>query len=194
LLSSRPSTTLSAVEASKAASLRWSERTSCRFAVIHPSDTSAGFLVSEEGSIVAQKHKEERHVPLDMLDRLILDPGTRTLGELFQEREWSVGEIRRLRAEVDRLSRKREALRIERELEHAKGFDPAVNAQRLLRLAEVSAMVGLRRSAIYQHISKGRFPAPVKVGDRSVRWKLADVLAWRAHISKAGELAGDGRR
>jgi len=35
-------------------------------------------------------------VPLDMLDRLILDPGTRTLGELFQEREWAVSEIRRL--------------------------------------------------------------------------------------------------
>jgi prophage regulatory protein len=128
-------------------------------------------------------------MPLGMLDRLILDPGTRTLGELLQEREWAVGEIRRLRNDLGRLSRKREALRIERELEHGERFDPALNAQRLLRLAEVSTMVGLRRSAIYKHISEGRFPAPVKVGDRSVRWKLADVLAWRAHISESGSLA-----
>jgi hypothetical protein len=56
-------------------------------------------------------------VPLDMLDRLCLDPGTRTLGELMQEREWAVSEIRRLRTDVSRLSQKREALRIEREME-----------------------------------------------------------------------------
>ena len=46
---------------------------------------------------------------LDMLDRLILDPGTRTLGELLQEREWAVGEIRRLRLDLGRLSRKQQA-------------------------------------------------------------------------------------
>ena len=119
-------------------------------------------------------------MPLDMLDRLILDPGTRTIGELFQEREWAVAEIRRLRVDVSRLSRKREALRIEEEMDHA--VDPALNAQRLLRLAEVSVMVGLRRSAIFQYVSEGRFPTPVKVGERSVRWKLSDVLAW-SHLS-----------
>jgi prophage regulatory protein len=81
-------------------------------------------------------------MPLDMLDRLTLDPGTRTLGELMQEREWAVWEIR------------------------------------LLRLAEVSTMVGLKRSSIYRYVAEGRFPAPIKVGIRGVRWKLADVLAW----------------
>jgi hypothetical protein len=35
-------------------------------------------------------------VPLDLLDRLCLDPGTRTIGEFVQEREWAAGEIRRL--------------------------------------------------------------------------------------------------
>ena len=68
-------------------------------------------------------------------------------------------------------------------------FDPALNAQRLLRLSEVSTMIGLGRSSIYRYVSEGRFPAPVNVGDRSVRWKLADVLAWRAHISDAGAVA-----
>jgi prophage regulatory protein len=118
-------------------------------------------------------------MPLDM--RLCLDPVIRTIGELLQEREWAVWEIRRLRADVDRLSRKHHATRIEREMAHAEGFDPALNAQRLLRLAEVSTMVGLKRSS-YRYVSEGKFPAPVRVGERSVRWKLVDVLAWRARV------------
>lgn len=74
---------------------------------------------------------------LDMLDRLCLDPGTRTLGEFMQEREWAAGEIRRLRMDVGRLSRKKEAVRIEKEMAQeavdAKHLDPALNAQRLIR-------------------------------------------------------------
>ncbi|MEA3139758.1 MAG: hypothetical protein QOK23_1927 [Gammaproteobacteria bacterium] len=46
-------------------------------------------------------------MPLDMLDRLCLDPGTRTLGELMQEREWAVGEIRRLRTVSEAVAQKR---------------------------------------------------------------------------------------
>ncbi len=121
-------------------------------------------------------------MPLDMLDRLCLDPGTRTIGELMQEREWAVWEIRRLRTDVGRLSRKREALRIEGDVDHA--VDPALNAQRLLRLAEVSMMVGLCRSSIYNYVAEGRFPAPVKMGIRSVRWRMSDILAWRASVSE----------
>ena len=126
---------------------------------------------------------------LDMLDRLILDPGTRTLGELLQEREWAVAEIRRLRVDVSRLSRKQEALRIEEEMDHA--VDPALNAQRLLRLKEVSTMIGLGRSSIYRYVSEGRFPEPIRVGIRSVRWKLADVLAW-SHLSHGRDKGREG--
>jgi prophage regulatory protein len=69
-------------------------------------------------------------------------------------------------------------------MEEGEGLDPKLNAQRLLRLKEASTMIGLRRSAIYKYVAEGRFPAPVKVGERSVRWKLADVLAWRAKVSE----------
>jgi prophage regulatory protein len=124
-------------------------------------------------------------MPLDMPDRLILDPGSRTLGELLQERAWAVWEIRRLRTDVGRLSRKQDALRMEVEKVFSKdSFDPALNAQRLLRLAEVSTMIGLKRSSIYRYVADGRFPAPIKVGERSVRWKLVDVLAWRAKVAE----------
>jgi prophage regulatory protein len=127
-------------------------------------------------------------MPLDMLDRLGLDPGTRAIGELMQEREWAVWEIRRLRTEVGRLSRKQEAARIEEEISEEgpslKRLDPALNAQRLLRLSEVVTMIGLCRSSLYRYVAEGKFPAPIKVGFRSVRWKLADVLAWRSQRSK----------
>ena len=123
-------------------------------------------------------------MPLDMLDRLCLDPGTRTIGELLQEREWAVSEIRRLRTDLGRLSRKHQAEKIEEGIEQRGGLDPKLHAQRLLRLAEVSTMVGLKRSSIYRYVAEGRFPAPIKVGERSVRWKLADVLAWRASIGE----------
>jgi prophage regulatory protein len=127
-------------------------------------------------------------VALDMLDRLTLDPGTRTLGDLLQEREWAVGEIRRLRVDVSRLSRKEEAKRIETEISEeavdAKRLDPELNAKRLIRLAEVATMLGIGRSTIYKYVDAGTFPAPIKVGFRSVRWKLADVLAWRSQRSE----------
>ena len=123
-------------------------------------------------------------MPLDMLDRLCLDPGTRTIGELLQEREWAVSEIRRLRTDLGRLSRKHQAEKIEEGMEQRGGLDPKLHAQRLLRLAEVSTMVGLKRSSIYRYVAEGRFPSPIKVGERSVRWKLADVLAWRASIGE----------
>jgi len=42
-------------------------------------------------------------MPLDVLDRLILDPGTRSLGELHQEREWAVREIRHLSLRILRM-------------------------------------------------------------------------------------------
>ena len=49
---------------------------------------------------------------------------------------------------------------------------------RFLRLPEVMQTVGLRRTAIYDKITRGEFPAPIKLGNVSV-W-LAD-----------GELPGD---
>jgi prophage regulatory protein len=119
-------------------------------------------------------------MPLDMLDRLCLDPGTRTIGELLQEREWALAEIRRLRVDVGRLSRKQTG----KIYENTVSISEVPQAQRLLRLAEVSAMVGLRRSAIYQYVSEGRFPAPVKIGIRGVRWKLSDVLVWQKSVSE----------
>jgi prophage regulatory protein len=55
------------------------------------------------------------------------------------------------------------------------GFPPG---RRLLRLPEVSRLVGLGRSSIYRLVSLGAFPAPRKLGTRSVAWLQSEVETW----------------
>lgn len=55
------------------------------------------------------------------------------------------------------------------------GFPPG---KRLLRLPEVSRMVGLGRSSIYRLVGLGTFPAPKKLGAHSVAWLLSEVESW----------------
>jgi prophage regulatory protein len=51
---------------------------------------------------------------------------------------------------------------------------------RLLRLPEVQATVGLRRSEIYRRIRSGTFPAPIRLGTNAVAWLQSDLDAWIA--------------
>ena len=49
---------------------------------------------------------------------------------------------------------------------------------RLLRISQVAARTGLSRSTIYEWSADGRFPAPVRLGGRVVRWVEAEVDEW----------------
>lgn len=49
---------------------------------------------------------------------------------------------------------------------------------RLLRLPEVMARVGLKRSAIYQRMSEGRFPKSRSLGPKCAVWVEAEIDAW----------------
>ncbi len=50
---------------------------------------------------------------------------------------------------------------------------------RLLRLPEVAAMCGLKRSAIYEAIKKREFPPPIPLGSsRSVAWISSEIYNW----------------
>jgi prophage regulatory protein len=64
--------------------------------------------------------------------------------------------------------------------------DPAAPSQvgsksRLIPLEEVMTRCGMGRTAVYSHIKKGSFPAPVKIGTSS-RWLSTEVDAWIAAI------------
>lgn len=52
------------------------------------------------------------------------------------------------------------------------------NFDTILRLPEVKSRTGLSRSSIYIYIKKGLFPAPMKLGLRSVGWFESEIQNW----------------
>lgn len=52
---------------------------------------------------------------------------------------------------------------------------------RLLRRKDVEQKTGKSRSAIYDGIRQGTFPAPVPIGGKSVAWLEEEVDSWIAH-------------
>jgi prophage regulatory protein len=52
------------------------------------------------------------------------------------------------------------------------------DATRLLRLPEVMARVGMKRSAIYQRMSEGKFPRSRSLGPKCAVWVEAEINAW----------------
>ena len=56
---------------------------------------------------------------------------------------------------------------------------------RLLRRQEVEALCGIARSTIYRLMKEGRFPQPLKIGERAVRWSEAEIVGWLASLPRA---------
>jgi len=52
----------------------------------------------------------------------------------------------------------------------------------LLAVAEVRRRTGLPRSSLYDAIRDGRFPKPLRITARAVRWRESDVEAWIAAL------------
>jgi len=48
--------------------------------------------------------------------------------------------------------------------------------ERLLRLPEVLEIFPIGRSTWYRGIAQGRYPRPIKLGDRAVGWRESDIL------------------
>lgn len=53
--------------------------------------------------------------------------------------------------------------------------------ERFLRFGAVAEMIGLSRSTIWRMEREGRFPKRVKIGTKSVAWRMSDLLAWMSH-------------
>ena len=58
------------------------------------------------------------------------------------------------------------------------GFMLDTTERLLLRRREVEALIGFAKSQIYAMIAEGRFPSPVRIGTKAVRWRAADVQGW----------------
>lgn len=48
----------------------------------------------------------------------------------------------------------------------------------LLRMSQVEARVGLKKSAIYKRIQRGQFPKPATLEGRTARWIEAEIDAY----------------
>jgi prophage regulatory protein len=56
----------------------------------------------------------------------------------------------------------------------------------IVRISDVVAQTGLPRSSLYAQVKLGRFPKPVKLGARSVGWRVQDIEAWIATRPEGG--------
>ncbi len=57
----------------------------------------------------------------------------------------------------------------------------------LLRLSDVEAVAGIKKSKIYNLMAEGAFPQPVRLGSRSVRWKSSELNEWIKGLSSSAE-------
>lgn len=68
--------------------------------------------------------------------------------------------------------------------------------EKFLRLKQLQEVVGLRRSAIYDRIQSGTFPAPVSLGGKAVAWPASEIEAWIDECIRKGRrtVENGGRR
>lgn len=63
-----------------------------------------------------------------------------------------------------------------------------VRRDRLLKLAEVETVAGIKKSTIYSLMKEGKFPRSVQVTARCVVWPESRVLQWvQEQIARADE-------
>jgi prophage regulatory protein len=60
--------------------------------------------------------------------------------------------------------------------------------EQLIKLPQVMTITSRGKSSIYQGIRDGNFPAPVKLSERSVSWKLSDINDWISSLQKTSEM------
>ena len=53
-----------------------------------------------------------------------------------------------------------------------------ISHEKLLGRKKVEQRIDKRKSWIYREIAAGNFPAPVKIGPRSVAWVESEIDAW----------------
>lgn len=116
----------------------------------------------------------------DMLDCLRRDPGTRTLGELIQERQWAVGEIERLRTllDADKGPLPSPSSKTRQAPDLVAPVEPPKRQPEYMRTKDVCEQFGFSRSLLYVYAKQRGFPSPVKIGVRAVRWRHAEIQQW----------------
>jgi len=64
---------------------------------------------------------------------------------------------------------------------------------RIIRTEDLTRRLGLSRATIFRNVKAGRFPAPIKISQRAIGWRIDDVEAWIAARVATSELKDDER-
>lgn len=57
-------------------------------------------------------------------------------------------------------------------------MQPQQHPRQILRLDQVEAKCGYKRSQLYLKIARNEFPRPIPLGDRAVGWISEQIEAW----------------
>lgn len=57
---------------------------------------------------------------------------------------------------------------------------PGLAPAPVLRLRDVEALTGRKRSSIYEDMRAGRMPRQIKIGPRAVGWLRTDIEDWQS--------------
>jgi prophage regulatory protein len=61
-------------------------------------------------------------------------------------------------------------------------WSPSDDGERLLRISQLTAILGISRATIYRYIASGKLPKPVKLSARCVAWKASVISGWMAGL------------
>lgn len=61
---------------------------------------------------------------------------------------------------------------------------PLSYGRQFIRMRQVEAKCGFKRSHLYHLIKLGLFPTPIKIGARAVAWDASEVEEWMARCFK----------
>jgi prophage regulatory protein len=68
-----------------------------------------------------------------------------------------------------------------------KEFIKNYNTVKLLRLSDVSKMVGISKKNLYKELTRRTFPQPLKIGERIIVWRIEDIENYIKELSKESE-------
>jgi prophage regulatory protein len=88
-----------------------------------------------------------------------------------------------------RLRRGSEVRSIEAQAPANGGVPSDIDDLAFMRLPHVKAVTGLSKTSIYELIREKSFPAPVRLGPRSVAWVKAEIRQWAIERVQASRSA-----
>ncbi len=58
--------------------------------------------------------------------------------------------------------------------------------EKLFRLNELEALLGIKKSSIYAGMKAGTFPHCIRLSVRAVAWRESDIAAWQSQRQQGG--------